>query len=111
MDKKQGVEYIKDYLSDPDNTLTRKEIVDILSDPGGKYVVPEKTAYRWYKEAYQEDQWMNPRSHTDKASDDKELAISTVRDLLNAAIQDNDYEKATSLSENLLKLHNLDRRF
>jgi hypothetical protein len=111
MDKKQGIEYIQGYLSDPENTLTRKEIVDILSDPEGKYGVPEKTAYRWFKSAKEENDWMFPKKHTDKATEDKELSISTVRDLLNVAITNGEDDKAIKLSSELLKLHKLARSF
>mgnify|MGYP003110542178 FL=1 len=111
MDKKQGIEYIQGYLNDPENNLTRREIIEILSDEEGKYRVPEKTAYRWFKLAYEENEWQHPRNHTDKAAEDKELAIQTVRDLLNVALTNEDDEKSVEYASQLLKLHKLARSF
>ena len=111
MDKKQGIEYIQGYLNDPENNLTRREIIDILSDEAGKYKIPEKTAYRWFKLAYEENEWQHPRNHTDKATEDKELAIQTVRDLLNVALTNEDEEKSVEYASQLLKLHKLARSF
>ncbi len=118
MDIKEGKELISSLLIQ--GKTARIEVVKILEENG----VPKSSAYRWYQETYQEEEWETPKGRkTDEVLEDKKLAIDSIRDQLYAAksardllpndktYQESIDQRIVDLSTALLKAHNISRRF
>tara|TARA_R100000655_G_scaffold73000_1_gene111513 strand:- start:89 stop:457 length:369 start_codon:yes stop_codon:yes gene_type:complete len=84
MDKKYFIDFILKIFSEnekcqPEKYLTRKDIVDILSED---YKIPESTAYRYHLEAEKEYTWMLEKSNDPhKKQDRKQIVLDNLWDI------------------------------
>ena len=88
MDKKKAIDFIQELLRSnvdkkPENQLSRKEIVDILTVD---HLIPESTAYRYYADAERIYIWEQEKSGNPVAVDKQKVALDAVWDIAQNAL-------------------------
>ncbi len=106
MEKKETLLFLSDLMRQ-NNRYTKRERVEILMTKG----VAESTAYWFDKLFMQDEQWESVRDKTNQVLEDKNRALRNCRHNLYLAEQNEDEEKITFYSKELLTLNKLSRNF
>ena len=109
MDKETAEEFIMNTLvenekkTDPKDKLSRKDIVEILTEDHG---IPVATAYRYYKDQWNLYKWETSKPDPDKQlKDSKDEILSNILDSANDFLTDgkvSDYCKTIDIYSKLL---------
>ena len=109
MDKESAEEFIMTTLvenekkTDPKDKLSRKDIVEILTEDHG---IPVATAYRYYKDQWNLYKWETSKPDPDKQlKDSKDEILSNILDSANDFLTDgkvSDYCKTIDIYSKLL---------
>ena len=109
MDKETAEEFIMTTLvenekkTDPKDKLSRKDIVEILTEDHG---IPVATAYRYYKDQWNLYKWETSKPDPDKQlKDSKDEILSNILDSANDFLTDgkvSDYCKTIDIYSKLL---------